>query len=198
MLSFFILSLLFKDRFGSHHYIILLPLLYVQISVIICKFKVPDKIITIKNILLVTLFSSLFYLNTSYQSALQDKLTSTGGSGYYSDSTKQLALDALHKNNLVTSDVYIFSEWGFSAPFVIMTEGKIQYRTSIDEYDLNKIPCGTNLNYVAWGNVNNSDSILSSAESMGKNPIVKYYYERNGNLSFSVYTINKIYHCPKA
>lgn len=192
--SFFVLSIVvFNDRLGSHHYIALLPLLYIQLAIAfsrIIEIKIHNITITL-SIALIAL--SIGASNLTYQYNFQKKLVETGGVGYYSDSLKQLAYVALHPIN---GSIYIFPEWGFSVPFLIMTEGRIHYRTNLDPYDLGKIPCGTQLNYVTWGDIMKKTTVLSSAKNFGQMNKFKYFYERSGNLSFSTYSVTKSSSCP--
>lgn len=187
--SFLLISFIFGNKIGSHHLVIILPFLYLQLGISIIRILEQKKNISAYTTLCIVGLICIS-LNFSFQFNTQKTLNETGGVGYYSDSLKQLALEALHSN---TNRIYVFGEWGFSAPFAILTEGKILYKTSIDYYDLSKTNCDFNLVFIHWNEKN--EHVEKAAYDFSDNVKKKHYYQRNGEISFTTLTTNRLKVC---
>lgn len=194
--SYLVILLGLASRIAPHHTIPLLPLLYIFMGISLYRAGFgllrgvtgfPRKI-TRAAFALAVLF--LVVLNLEHQNVFQEQLVETGGVKYYSDSLTLLAEEARHDPD---PPYYVFGEWGFTGAFVFLTEGKIPYASSMDEWAIGLVPCSDDLYILFWGLSN--PTVESFADTQGRVLTRKVYYQRDGVVSFTALGITERTNC---
>lgn len=194
--SFLAVSFFFAGRTAPHHTILMLPFLYMVLGVSLHRAgsglsgdmtTLPGKLISAT---LVSVFIFFIVLNIQYQNVFQEQLLETGGVKFYSDSQTLLAEEA---RNLPDPPYYVFGEWGFTGSFVFLTEGKVPYNSSMDEWAIGLVPCSEALVILFWGAAN--PMVESFAHTQGRVSARKSYYQRDGNVSFTALTVTDRTNC---
>jgi len=194
--SFYLIALCFATRLGSHHMVVIMPILYVGLGVAFFEiYTLSFKMLSKKKQLIATIIYGfivvyLLALNINFQSYIQKNLVKFGGVGTYSDSLFLLVEDALRNPNLT---YYVFDDWGFFAPFAFLTRGEIPYKLGLSREDLQKIECNKDLSFAYWGDKN--DRINNFAESIGHVIDRKIYYQRDKAISFTVIRVSERFIC---
>ena len=122
--SYVFMAAIFGGRLAPHHFILLVPLVYMGIGLSLAQFlsvKVPKYYLQS--------FVLFFVISVSSLSILQSNLTynrleETGGTGLATNALTNLAIDARQDPD---NSIYIFPDWGFFMPFAFQTQNKVTY-----------------------------------------------------------------------
>jgi hypothetical protein len=130
-LSFFVVALVFGDRLGGHHFIVVVPLLYVAVVLAVRDALVPTGNVPRELALAcAALFLMALGINVAGQVAEGRRLAETGGVGLMSDAINRLAADL---NAEPRKPFMYFPDWGLSLPVVFLTRGTVG-TDSIEDY----------------------------------------------------------------
>lgn len=137
-ISFFAISLIFGDRLWSHHYSSLIPIVYVALFVALWQLRnvLPAALPRWTGVALVAAF---VVGNLHQQQAFFERLTATGGKGYFSNALNRLANDAL---SMPPDVIHVFPEWGFGMPFAFLTGNRSPYESYIGDDNLQRLAEG--------------------------------------------------------
>jgi 4-amino-4-deoxy-L-arabinose transferase-like glycosyltransferase len=135
-LSYVFVAAIFGGRLAPHHFILLVPLVYMGIGLSLAQFlsvKIPKKYLKSLVLFFVIIISSLSILQSNLT---YNRLEETGGTGLATNALTNLAIDARQDSD---NSVYIFPDWGFFMPFAFQTQNKVAYSldaspTSIENY----------------------------------------------------------------
>ena len=134
--SYVFMAAIFGGRLAPHHFILLVPLVYMGIGLSLAQFlsvKVPKYYLQSFVIFFVISVSSLSILQSNLT---YNRLEETGGTGLATNALTNLAIDARQDPD---NSIYIFPDWGFFMPFAFQTQNKVTYSldaspTSIESY----------------------------------------------------------------
>ncbi|MBW2514543.1 MAG: hypothetical protein JRE21_08230 [Deltaproteobacteria bacterium] len=194
--SFLVVALFFAARIAPHHTILMLPFLYIVSGIalhhagggLIGSFRtLSGKLVSAA---LVSVLIFLVVLNLQHQNIFQKRLLETGGVNLYSDSLTLLAEEARHNPS---PPYYVFGEWGFTGAFAFLTEGKVPYNSSMDEWAIGLVPCSQPLEILFWGASN--PTVESFAGTQGRVSNRKVYYHRDGAVSFTALMVTDRTNC---
>lgn len=109
----------FGNRLWAHHYVVLVPLVYLVLAVALGQ--LPLRKMTA---FVVAIGASIILIGNLHQAnRFHARLNETGGTRMASNATSQLAEDARR----APDTLYVFPDWGFFMPFVLLTENKVPY-----------------------------------------------------------------------
>ena len=135
-LSYVFMAAIFGGRLAPHHFVLLVPLVYMGIGLSLAHFlsvKAPKYYLQSFVILFVISVSSLSVMQSNLT---YNRLEETGGTGLATNALTNLAMDARQDSD---DSIYIFPDWGFFMPFAFQTQNKVAYSldaspTSIENY----------------------------------------------------------------
>jgi hypothetical protein len=134
--SYVMVSLAFGGRLWAHHFIPLLPVLYVGVGfaldALTREADVARQAPRPRRAVLAAAIAGVLVigiLNLAHQRRLFDRLLRTGGTAKLSDAITLLASDALRDP---PGSIYVFPEWGFFMPFAFLTENRVPYELTFD------------------------------------------------------------------
>jgi len=122
--SYVFMAAIFGGRLAPHHFILLVPLVYMGIGLSLAQFlsvKVPKYYLQSFVIFFVISVSSLSILQSNLT---YNRLEETGGTGLATNALTNLAIDARQDPD---NSIYIFPDWGFFMPFAFQTQNKVTY-----------------------------------------------------------------------
>ena len=128
-ISFFAIALIFGNRLGGHHFIALLPVLYLTLAVG-GRDAIDTGAGTLWNFTLALPLLALVGLNVGGQVMVGQQLAATRGVGLYSDAINRLAADL---NALERKPFVYFPDWGLAMPVAFLTRGTVGM-DSIEDY----------------------------------------------------------------
>lgn len=193
ILSYLFVCLFFGRRLQGHHYVVLIPLIYLatalSINGILCTVKSLNSDSSHSTIfkraaasISMILLFALIAINIKGQFFTQRLLRETGGVGYYSDALNLLSDIAVRSPR---KEHYIFPEWGFFTPFAFLTGGKVGYSLEIDRKKIiSKLCEGTDVILALWGN-DRDQGFMDISERVGLDkPKIQEFRQRNGETVF--------------
>jgi hypothetical protein len=124
ILSFVVISLPIVHRLHGHHFVVLLPLLYLAVTQSLALIAGDMRLRRPKAFAIVALPLLLLADNLHAHRVFLGRLEATQGAGDYSATINRLATDAMTKHK---NDLYLFPDWGFFMPFAFMTGGRVDY-----------------------------------------------------------------------
>jgi len=122
--SYLFFAAIFGGRLGSHHFILIVPLLYIVLGV--CVGYLTD-IFSLQRYRFISLFLSatlIGSLSLMQGNFLFERLRVTGGVGLSTNALSNLAIDARQDPS---NSIYIFPDWGFFMPFAFQTQNLVEY-----------------------------------------------------------------------
>jgi len=129
--SFFLVALVFGERLGGHHFVVVLPLLYASLVLASRDAVRGLRMSRMPVALFAAAIATLgIALNVAGQRADARMLVQTGGAGLMSDAIDRLAEDLNHETR---KPFAYFPDWGLSLPVVFLTRGTIG-TDSIEDY----------------------------------------------------------------
>ncbi|HVO87566.1 MAG TPA: glycosyltransferase family 39 protein [Casimicrobiaceae bacterium] len=130
-MSFFAVALVFGDRLGGHHFIVVVPLLYAWLGLGLRDALAPGEVVS-REIALAcfALFAVGIGINAAGQVSEGRRLEQTGGVGLMSDAINKLAADL---NAASPKPFMYFPDWGLSLPVVFLTRGTVG-TDSLEDY----------------------------------------------------------------
>lgn len=189
--SFCVISLLFINRLGSHHFSVLVPLFYLLLGAML-----PSVFHFLQNLwsaaaaktflyLTLVLFLTGNFLSANY---MLKGLNANGGTFYYSEQLNLLAKEALASPD----DVYIFPDWGFFMSFKFLTADNVRYFTTFHPEIINAVERKDTSTYLfLWYRDRLTDCQEHLKELGAVASDEKTYYTRNGEEAFYRYTVKK-------
>jgi len=184
-LSFVALSLVFGDRLGGHHFVILVPLLYAALGLGLWTLMVPGNWRTLT--LPVLPVFALMCINIGGQLQLSQKLAETRGRGFQSDAIHRFAADL---NAMPEKPFLWFPDAVIALPLIILTRGNVAMTDHLDDPEPRLTLCaGRN---VAMVRIRSHPSEARADEwqaNLGWNePEVRPYAQADGTVVFDVLT----------
>jgi hypothetical protein len=122
--TFLLLTTPIAGRLHGHHYIVLLPFLYLSATLAVEMLFERAVLSRLKLTALALLPILLLADNFVAHRGFQRTLAATHGVGDYSATLNALAEDALRDG---ADDLYVFPDWGFFMPFAFQTGGRVAY-----------------------------------------------------------------------
>jgi hypothetical protein len=132
---FFVVSLVFGERLGGHHYMSLLPISYVALAAAPAAVW-PDK--STGSIVAAFCLGILVAINGFALDREFATLRRTGGVGLFSDAVNHLAIDLA---SLSPEPFVYFPDWGLAFPVTLISGGTIPSSTDIDVGEARRVLC---------------------------------------------------------
>ncbi|MEO8364594.1 MAG: hypothetical protein ABI538_00150 [Pseudoxanthomonas sp.] len=126
-IGFILMALPLGSRLDGHHYVVLLPCLYLSAAFSARALLARDYRSAPKELAPIVLGACMLLLSCEAiftQVAFQGRLVRTRGVGAYSATINDLSTTALKHPD----EVYAFPDWGFFMPFAFLTHGKVAYK----------------------------------------------------------------------
>jgi hypothetical protein len=181
--SFFLCALVFGRRLGGHHFMSLLLLAYLNLTlglVAVARAAPPPW----RRLAIAAPLVLLCGINLAQQAATREALRATGGVGSFSDAIVRLADDSLAEER---GSFYFFPEWGFSSPFGFLTAGRIGYAESAGYARARTLLCnGTDVKVALFGGDNAERFGRWTRELDWDQPEVVDYRQRDGVIAFQL------------
>ena len=138
--SFFLLSLVFGNRLGGHHYVSLLVLGYLGLALGIAALvgRRGDTARFPRSAWVVPPMVLLLALGLMGQADVRARLRETGGVGLMSDAINRFAADARSGH---AQDFHYFPDWGLALPFAFLTRGDIDHAQAADAKEARALLC---------------------------------------------------------
>jgi hypothetical protein len=139
--SFWLLSLPFGDRLGGHHYMSLLPVLYVAMAAAFAAVNSAPSPHPWRYVLrggIAAAMVALIATNIVGQQKEFALLERTGGTGLFSDAINTLAADL---SRPVVKPLAYFPDWGLLFPVIILTGGNVPSSELVEPTQARKALC---------------------------------------------------------
>ena len=117
--AFVVASLVFGNRLGGHHYIVLLPLLYAGVAVAL---ECLDGALRPPRAVWLGMLLAIGAVNVAGQVAEARRLEETHGTGLMSDAINHLAEDL---DRAARKPFVYFPDWGLALPVALVTRGSV-------------------------------------------------------------------------
>jgi len=145
-LSFFVLSLIFGDRLGGHHFLTLVPLLYAALGVGLSTVIRPgeDRLMPIAAVAPLVM---LAVLNINGQLTLAEKLAETRGKGFLSDVSHRFAADL---NAMSEKPFLWFAEPSLALPIIMLTRATVPMTDQLDDPEPRRRLCAGRNVAMVW------------------------------------------------
>jgi hypothetical protein len=138
-LSFMVMSLIFGDRLGGHHFMALLPIAYAALAIGLRDLTVPEEGHRVSGIVaLSALFAVLLLLNVWGQIEEARWLKETRGVGLFSDAVNRLAHDL---SSAKTKPFVYFPDWGLFMPVVLISRGSVPMSSEQHDAEARRMLC---------------------------------------------------------
>jgi hypothetical protein len=137
-LGFFILTLIFGDRLWAHHFVAMVPIIY--LGFIIALDRIADRLsapISRRGIVAVVLVPLTLVNGVNHRAFVAD-LRATGGVGLASDAIVRFAEQSKQDE---PQTYFFFPDWGVFMPFAMITAGRFGYETDFDPTAARRILC---------------------------------------------------------
>jgi hypothetical protein len=118
-ISFVALAAVLGSRLWVHHYIVVLPLAYAALGAVFAR--LPTGKAAASAIMAAT--ALLLAVNLHHGNRFHQELNRTGGARMASDAMTIMAAEARRSQQTL----YVFPDWGFFAPFALLTENQVPY-----------------------------------------------------------------------
>jgi len=173
--SYLLFASIFGGRLGSHHFILMVPLLYIVLGVCVgylTNFFSVQRYSFISLFLSAVLVGSLSLMQGSF---LFERLRVTGGVGLSTNALSNLAIDARQDPS---KSIYIFPDWGFFMPFAFQTQNLIEYSLDSSLNNIEKFLMQGRVAKVAfWSpeSLNAYKEVLSASELKLTFEVIEYF-----------------------
>jgi len=124
--SFIIIASFLGRRLWVHHYVVLVPLIYVFMAM--TDWSRLTTFFNRRRLMATTVLAAMLVLNLYQSHLVFGALVRSGGVKYASSALNTFSLDAMAKRNTL----YVFPEWGFFMPFDVLTYNSVRYTLSAD------------------------------------------------------------------
>ncbi|MEW6342886.1 MAG: glycosyltransferase family 39 protein [Pseudomonadota bacterium] len=132
-ISYLIFGIILGSRLWAHHFSVLVPVAYLLLAM-----TLAEVIKSRSSIWIATACALVFFAGNLHQGDnFYRKLRLTGGTNLTTAATTTLANDALSE----PKTLYVFPDWGFFMPFVLLTENRIPYVLETGQIDKSKCQC---------------------------------------------------------
>lgn len=176
-LTYVAVAAIFGSRLWAHHFVVLVPLAYLVMAVALGRLPMrrPTQ-------LAIAAGAFLFLAGNLYQAnRFHQKLNETGGVRMASNALSLLAEEARRERHAL----YVFPDWGFLAPFALLTENKVPY-----VLDVAAIPSGggsANQVVIAFWNDRDEEKYREVLRRAGAAQLSTITYrQRDGRTAFTV------------
>ena len=143
--------------------------------------------------LLYSLLGGVLVLNFVNCGLLANDITRTGGVGFFSNQTTELAKEALEQRSNGTNIMYVFPTWGFYTEFMYLTGNTVPFRQDINEFNMyldNYIDEGFTKFVVAFFDSENADIYMNAFDEYQENVNTRYWYSKDGQLAFTTFELD--------
>jgi 4-amino-4-deoxy-L-arabinose transferase-like glycosyltransferase len=173
--SYLLFAAIFGGRLGSHHFILIVPFVYIILGV--CVGHLIDYFSTNRNSLVAvfltaTMIGSLSLFQGSF---LFERLRETGGVGLSTNALSNLAIDARQDPS---KSIYIFPDWGFFMPFAFQTQNLVEYSLDSSLYNIERLLLEGRVAKVAFWNpesLNTYKEVLNASQLDLNFKVVEYF-----------------------
>lgn len=173
--SYLIFAAIFGGRLGSHHFILIVPLLYIVLGV--CVGYLTEIFYAQRNSCISLFLSAILVgsLSLMQSNFLFERLRVTGGVGLSTNALSNLAMDARQDPR---KSIYIFPDWGFFMPFAFQTQNLIEYSLDSSLNNIEKFLMEGRVAKVAfWSpeSLNAYTDVLSASELKLTFEVIEYF-----------------------
>ena len=188
--SYLLFAAIFGGRLGSHHFILIMPLVYIILAV--CIGHSIDYFSKNRNSLVVVFLTATLIASLSIHQGnfLFERLRETGGVGLSTNALSNLAIDARQDPN---KSIYIFPDWGFFMPFAFQTQNRVEYSLDSSLANIERLLLEGRVAKVAFWNLESLNSykeVLNSSQ-LDLNFKVVEYFRNDGVVAFHLLQISK-------
>ena len=176
-LTYVAVAAVFGSRLWVHHFVVLVPLAYLVMAVAVGQ--LPKR----RASQLAIAAGAFFFLagNLYQANRFHEALNTTGGVRMASNALSLLAEEARRARRAL----YVFPDWGFLAPFALLTENKVPY-----VLDVAAIPSGgenADLVMIAFWNDRDEEKYREALRQAGAAQLLTVTYrQRDGRTAFTV------------
>lgn len=157
---YLVFALVFGTRLSGHHFIVILPLIYLGLVVN----HPPEKIRNKLNYLWWCGYVFIICINIIVGIMFLQRLKATGGAGLYSDVINRFSNFILTEHR--DSFVY-FPDWGYRMPFTFLAKGAVDYDARVDPVKIGIDSCHGRESFVLFNGTGN-DGRLELIEGISR------------------------------
>ncbi len=180
-LSFILLASLFGKRLWVHHYVVLVPVVYMLIG--ITDWSMLGLKGRAKKYGAAGVFCFLLSINVAQSHVFFNELVNSGGVKYFSSAINTFSLDAMTSKDAL----YVFPDWGFYMPFDLLTYNSVPYTLGSDANQIKISMNGRKEVHLAYWDEGDTVKYTNILQLTGVvNIHRKTFYQRNGFPAFYV------------
>jgi hypothetical protein len=127
--GFVVLALVFGSRLGTHHFVAMVPILYIAFVVALDRIASHISSVAVRRGLVVLAIAPLAFANGINHYTFMAALRATGGVGLASDAIVRFAQQS---QSSAPQTHFFFPDWGVFMPFAMITSGRFPHVTDFE------------------------------------------------------------------
>jgi len=139
VLGFFVLTLVFGNRLWAHHFVAMVPIVYLGFVIALDRMATRLSGLLSQRGLVAVVIVPLAVVNGVNHQAFVADLRATGGVGLASDAIVRFAEQSRRS---ARQAYFFFPDWGVFMPFAMITEGRVGHETAFEPAAARRMLCG--------------------------------------------------------